>query len=330
MFSKDNLKKLLCVVLATTTMLAFAACDSREEETPDSSDTSTSQSSSSSSVDDNDDTSEDSSEPIGDNVEDPTVDSGEDDPRPEPSISPEMTTLEKIEAAYKVNDDVKGWIEIPNTEIDNEILQSGDNIYYERRDITKTYNYYGSYFLDAGNVLTNRASLTANTIIYGHNMDDDPNGDKFAQLMKYRDQTFATNNPYIYVTTTEGELVFEVFSAFFTDIGFQYHLEKPDAATLQYIIDGGRARSEYDYNVNVTTSDKILTLSTCTYVYGEWQADEDYNKAQRYVVQARLVPEGEALKTTASITKNPDPLQPSFGDFYSDAKLAEWGISQYK
>ncbi len=296
-----NLKKLLCAILATATILSFTACSSRDEEDPSS------------------DTSDESStsQPIGDDVDEP--DASEDSESVEPE-EPEAETLNKLEAAIAQNDDVKGWITIPNTEIDNEILQNTNpnlslvdrNLYYERRDITEAYNWYGCYFLDAGNVLTDRNSLTANTIIYGHNMDDDPNGKKFAQLTNYLDIEFAKNNPYIYVSTETDEMVFQVFSVFYTDTSFQYHLEKPDATTLQGIIDGGIERSEHIYDVDVDSGDKILTLSTCTYVF----PGGENNKEQRLVIQAKLLAPGEDTATTVTVTDNPSPKQPTFSKQY--------------
>ena len=47
---------------------------------------------------------------------------------------------------------------------------------------------------------------------------------------------------------------------------------------LWYTIDTMKERSVYDFNVNVSTNDKILTLSTCYNDYGI-----------RMVVQAKLV-----------------------------------------
>lgn len=37
------------------------------------------------------------------------------------------------------------------------------------------------------------------------------------------------------------------------------------------IIKGAQERSEYDYEVEVSGEDKILTLSTCSYKYGRRQ-----------------------------------------------------------
>ena len=102
-------------------------------------------------------------------------------------------------------------------------------------------------------------------------------------------------------------MVFQVYAVFYTDTGFQYHLENPDTATFDNIIKEARLRSELNYDVDVNTGDKILTLSTCTYKFGG-----PSNTNQRFVVQARLLRAGEEIKDTVNVTKNPNPTAPNF------------------
>ena len=272
-----KLKSLACAFLAAVMVFSFAGCKDRTEQENSSSETSSM-------------------------VEEPSSQ----DPG-EPS-QPEQDTLDKITAAQAQNSDVIGWLTVPNTTIDAEVLQKvGDNVYYERRDITGKYNWYGCYYADGGNTFGTRNDLTKNTIIYGHNMEDKANGLKFAQLMHYLDVDWASKNPYIYFSTPEDDMVFQVYAVFYTDTNFQYHLENPDDATFANIIKEAKLRSELNYDVDVTTGDKILTLSTCTYKYGG-----PSNQNQRFVVQARLLRAGEEIKDTVSVTKNPNPKAPQF------------------
>ena len=53
------------------------------------------------------------------------------------------------------------------------------------------------------------------------------------------------------------------------------------------MIDKGRSLSLHHYDVNVSSSDRIITLSTCTRALG---ASEN----QRFVVMAKLVSSGDA------------------------------------
>ena len=297
------LRKLLCLTLVLTLVFSMTACKDRSEPSGSS------------------ESSDSSSQ--GNPLDEPEPgDLGE----PE---APKQDVVDKIVAAYNKNNDVVGWLSFPNTTIDAAVMQGDDNVYYERKNELKQYNWYGCYFADAGNTFGTRNDLTANTIIYGHNMSDKTDDVKFSQLFKLIDFNgdgvvnkadesvanpnldFATNNPYLYFSTADDDMVWIIYAAFFTDTSFQYHLEKPDAATFQKIIDEAKSRSELIYDVDVKTSDKILTLSTCTYKYGG-----ESNKEQRFVVQARLLRAGEKVEETVKVTKNPNPKAPTFSNGY--------------
>lgn len=48
-----------------------------------------------------------------------------------------------------------------------------------------------------------------NTFIYGHNMK---NGSMFAQLLKYKDDSFYKEHPYFYIYTPDGKVrTYEIF-----------------------------------------------------------------------------------------------------------------------
>ena len=89
---------------------------------------------------------------------------------------------------------------------------------------------------------------------------------------------------------------------FYTDINFYYIDENP--ADLTDLTDEAKSRSIFDFDVDVTSSDKILTLSTCTRVYGK-------RSDQRFVIMAKLMPAGAALKEV-SVSKNKDFKEPQF------------------
>lgn len=297
MDSKNTLlKKVLALALAATMVLSLTACGDRSDP-----DTSTS--------------SESSSDVSSNPVEEPAT--------PGEPQEPTKTVLDKISVAFNQNNDVVGWLTFPNTNIDNEVLQGADNTYYERRDITKNYNWYGCYFADAGNSFGNRNDLSRNTIIYGHNMHNTTDGPKFGELQKLvdfngdgtvmgddvataTDISFAQNNPVIYFSTVDDEMVWVIYAAFFTDLSFQYHLENPTDETFTAMIAEAKERSRLTYDVDVNKNDKILTLSACAYKY------ENARRDQRFVVQARLLRAGETIPTTAKVIKNQNPKEPTF------------------
>ncbi len=227
----------------------------------------------------------------------------------------------QIADAKAKNDEIIGWLRIDDTEIDGAVVQAENNTKYERLNEWGEYSWTGTFFADYECNFTGREELSKNTVIYGHNVhyDDDMNGERFSQLFHFTDQDFARNHPYVYFSiagdaaengeNTSDDMVWQVFAVFYTTTDFDYIRINKDYrdpsqgeitdAQLMNIITEARDRSEYDYDVQVSPTDKILTLSTCSYKYG--RRDD-----VRFVVMAKLVEEDAALQATASLTINAD------------------------
>lgn len=231
---------------------------------------------------------------------------------------PEDNALQQVEApalleqiaekAEQVNPEIVGWLQVPGTDIDQPVVQTYNNSKYMRLDYAGKYNFQGCYWVDYECRVGNRATESRNTIIYGHNTavaEDDPDGEDFAQLLRFTDEDFATSHPYIFFSTGEEDMVWEVFAVFYTDTAFRY-IDMIDSG-IDTLVSEGKARSEFIYDVEIDPlSDKVLTLSTCTakygYVGGEARA--------RFVVMARLVEEDAQLKATVGLEKNPSIKAP--------------------
>lgn len=180
------------------------------------------------------------------------------------------------------NDKTVGWIMINNTNINYPIVQSNNNNYYLKHNFYNESNSAGWIFADYKN---NFETLDDNTIIYGHNRR---NNTMFSNLRKYLEPSFYTNeeNKYISFTTKTTAYVAEVFSVYkansnsleFTNI---FNSDKDFKDFLQNCQD----RSINNFNTEVTTSDKILTLCTC-----------DNNNMFRIVVHARLIPINDSVQ----------------------------------
>lgn len=237
---------------------------------------------------------------------------------------------EKIKEWVAINDDVIGWLHIPDTTINAPVVQYTDNDYYYRRNEKGEYKAYstGCYWADYECKFGPKGEdMFPSTVIYGHNVDyggtgvnlysdnvgtdapDEATGDRFSQLFHYTDMEWAKAHPYIYFSTPEEDMLWEVFSVGYTN-DFSYitilkdrkvsKTEPITAGQLVNIANAQREYSLYDYNdVEVEGDDKILTLSTCTYKYGT-------RHDLRFIVMARLVTEEDTLVETANITENTD------------------------
>ena len=188
-----------------------------------------------------------------------------------------------------INSDTIGWLQIPGTNIDYPVMQGATLTAYADLDINRNYSYNGSLWVD-----TDINDASTNTVIFGHNwtnVSSNPSvgraGDvMFAQLPSFAHLWFAQRVPYFYYSSTSQDMVWQVFAAFYTtDLEFYLYTTRTGSA-LQSIIDKGRSLSLHHYDVSVSSSDRIITLSTCTRALGS-------SEGQRFVVMAKLVSSGD-------------------------------------
>jgi sortase B len=209
-----------------------------------------------------------------------------------------------------LNSDSIGWLQVPGTTVDDIVLwYPGDaNEFYYRRNFDKRESFNGSYFADFRCTFNGRAEgLAKNTVIYGHSMSDDPNDPRklFSPLKFFKDEEFAKKTPYIYFSTLEEDLVWEVFAVFNADDSIPYNLpQHPDFIAM---VEQCRKLSLFNYEVAVTKEDKLLTLSTCIYHRPSDGAFISYPNKYRYAVMAKLVTDKSTLKNEARLVKNPAP-----------------------
>lgn len=224
---------------------------------------------------------------------------------PDPDIELPDGMLRKFAGLWKENKDIAGWIEIPGTNINYPVVQSGDNDYYLKRDFNGKNSKHGTIFMDYRN---DPKALSKNTILYGHNMKD---GQMFAALKKYMDVNFYKKAPIIKFDTVYGEYKWKIFAVMITNTRrqegpvFNYtsssNINFASGSDFIRFIDEVKYRSLIITPVEVNEDDHILTLSTCTYEFIE----------ARFVVMAKLVKPGEDPTVDVSLAKkNPAPLMP--------------------
>ena len=187
-------------------------------------------------------------------------------------VMEEMAEI-NIAALREENEDVLGWIRIPDTRIDYPLLQGEDNDFYLKHTWQKQRNSVGSIFLEH----LNRPDLTDfNTIVYGHNMRDKS---MFGQLDNYSIEGFWETHPYVYIAIDSGVYRYEVFAFLQAPVdSVTYSIRPQRDDTKQKFIDYSMEHTWIDTGVRPVITDRILTLSTCT--------GRDYSA--RNVVQARL------------------------------------------
>lgn len=180
-----------------------------------------------------------------------------------------------LEKLIGVNDDVLGWIYIPDTPVDYPLLMPTiDNDEYLYTAYDKKYSGFGSIFID----FRNNGLTDENTVIHGHNMQ---NGAMFGELTKYGKSDYADEHRFIYILTENGVEVYEVYSAYRTVVesdSYSFRFDTENA--YQNFINSTINNSVIDNQVEVTVMDRLITLSTCT---------DTGRTVNRFVVHAKYV-----------------------------------------
>lgn len=182
-----------------------------------------------------------------------------------------------IASLLSINEDVVGWLKVNNTNIDYPVVKSTDNDFYLKNNLYKEKDENGWIYMDYRNSDT---KLKQNTIIYGHNMYY--SGVMFGTLHKATYKNWYTNeeNLTISFNTMYETMNWRIFSIYETKKTSDYLVT--DFANIEDFnsyIEQEKGRSIFDFGINVSFDDKILTLSTCT------------GDNERLVIHAKLLKE---------------------------------------
>lgn len=159
------------------------------------------------------------------------------------------------------NRDTVAYLKVNNTNIDYIVLKGNDNSYYLKHNFNKEYNVMGWIFADYRNKFD---GSDKNIVIFGHNIKD---GTMFGSLKNVLTKEWFNDesNHIITLVTEESENLYQVFSTY-TIEPEDYYITTNFNSDLDYqkFLTTIKSRSIYNYNIDVNTSDSILTLSTCT------------------------------------------------------------------
>lgn len=176
-----------------------------------------------------------------------------------------------------ISDDYVGTIKFESGLIDLPFVQGSDNnTYYRTNWKTMEYDEEGSIFLDSNNTLDDQ-----NLILIGHYVYasyDDSGTHMFTPLAKLIDESNYEDNKYVelyldgeirryeiaYVyycqlisDETDGE------SFYYTEDGYEFYVPNYTQEMFENYIKTVKENAFYDTGVEVSYSDKFLTLQTC-------------------------------------------------------------------
>lgn len=238
---------------------------------------------------------------------------------------PPLEVLPSMESFLAENPDTAGWITIPNTNVDNVVLQTNNNDYYMSRDFYGNKNIAGQIFADFRCVINDyEENQCDNLILYGHNQAD---GTMFGTLKKYKikkDNTknfdFYLENPTFTFSNLYEEYTYKIIAMFVIEVEpyhtrdgyiFDYHNYVKFGKTKRKFSDFKEnvlKRTAVNTGVDFDENDKYITLSTCSNEFDQ----------SRFVVIGRRVRDGESPEVDISLAEiNTDMLEPDYDFIYS-------------
>lgn len=197
-------------------------------------------------------------------------------------ISEEKTVkpLPQYEDIYEMNNDLIGWLSIPNTKIDYPVMFTPDEPeYYLRRAFDKRDSQSGTPFIGKNGNIDSDCF-----IIYGHNMK---NNTMFGTLDNYEKEDFWRENETFSFNTLYEYREYEVFAVVETRIlyadedGLRYYNYAGELSESDYkeLAEWLCANSVYDTAISPVYGEQILILSTCSY----------HTANGRFIVAARRI-----------------------------------------
>lgn len=177
------------------------------------------------------------------------------------------------------NDDIKGILEIENTDYIVPVLQGSDNDYYLNHDAYGKDNYMGAIYLDYRVDIDSSRKL----LIYGHNSSniDMP----FKILEEYYDKDYYDNHKYVDITTSITKKRYEIFSVYIETSDFTY-MNINFSSDYEYLnhLKKLKSKSMYDTGIEVSSDDEILILQTCS----EHKDYRNYEKKYLLIILRRV------------------------------------------
>lgn len=174
----------------------------------------------------------------------------------------------------KRNPDIVAWIKVNGTNIAYPVVKSSDNDYYLTHNFNKSYNKAGWIFANYQNKLD---GSDKNITLFGHGRRDGSMFGSLRSVINEKWQNNSDNLSIIFITENETSL-YKVFSTYRIAAEDYYIRSNFTDEEFSDFVKTIKSRSNKDYNVEVTSDDKILTLSTC-----------DVNSDYRIVLHAKKI-----------------------------------------
>ena len=183
------------------------------------------------------------------------------------SIKEKITVDEKsdlyqidFKSLKEQNSDTVAYLKVNGTNIDYIVVKGNNNSYYLNHNFNKEYNIAGWIFADYHNSFD---ESDKNIVIFGHNTKD---GSMFGSLKNILEKNWQEdeNNLKVTLVTEKKQYKYLVFSTY-TILSEIYYINTifNDDSEYEEFLTKIKSRSNYNYDVEISGKDRILTLSSC-------------------------------------------------------------------
>lgn len=176
-----------------------------------------------------------------------------------------------------------GWLRVQGTNIDYPIWYGpGYNYSAAVDDFAWTDTFSGKL----GNIL----------FLSGHNIKNlssnprlnDKTLSRFEQLMSFTYYDFAKDNQFIQLSMNDNNYIYQIYSISYVDSVDNFY-SSFSKKTMKNYINESLESSIYKYNIDVNDNDYIISLDTCTRMYGS-------GTSKHFRVNGRMLRDGEKIK----------------------------------
>ncbi len=207
--------------------------------------------------------------------------------------------VENTKKMRKKESEVLGWLKVQGTNIDYPII-----------DATKVDDFYDLKF-DFLWKNTSNEDLEDKVTIVGHNIRNvsnkpiitDKSHTRFEQLPSFVYYDFAKKNKYIQYTIGGQDYIYKIYSVTFSSTdevvneGYFY-----DDNEKEEYIKKMKKNSLFDYDVDVNAKDKLISLITCTRMFGSDHTDAKI-KVEGRLLRSKEKAKDYGVKTSKSYDK---------------------------
>ena len=219
----------------------------------------------------------------------------------QPSAEEKAELAARFNPLLETNKETIGYVYIPGSDLDEPVVQTGDNATY----LDKTFDggnepYMGTVFMDTDN---NRNMSDRLTWLFGHARGSKVGDHRmFNDVNYYSDPSYFESHPYVVVETPERKYYYQVMAMVIVpeDTAFYRTSFKDDQDFTEQLTKIKADAQVKNENIAISAKDKYLVLSTCREEDETIRANLYCRQIPDSEMEAFVKEHGDALKYVAT------------------------------